>query len=230
MVTRETETASRGSFAARLRQFRSQNGLYLSIAHAVDEAILRVRSALVASSLGNPRGFRLGHGWRILGATQIRVGSEFEAGAHLWLEAIGRPDAGLGARIAVGDRVTVGDSVRISALNSVAIGSDVLMGSRIYIADHNHGSYSGAEQSDPAISPHRRALRGEHVAIGDRVWIGEGVIVLAGARIGSGSIVGANSVVTGVIPENSIAAGAPARVLKKFDSSTNRWERSTGGS
>jgi lipopolysaccharide O-acetyltransferase len=211
---------------ARLREFHSQNGLYLSIAHGLDEAISKLRSASVGSSLGNPRGFRLGHGWRILGASRVQVGSGFEAGTHLWLEAIASSDATAKRQLVIGDRVTVGDSVRISAVSSVEIGDDVLMGSRIYIADHNHGSYSGTEHSHPGISPHRRPLRGDAVVIGHRVWIGEGVTVLAGARIGNGSIVGANSVVTGTLPEDSIAAGVPARVLKQYDRSTNRWERS----
>jgi lipopolysaccharide O-acetyltransferase len=215
---------------ARLREFHSQNGLYLSIAHAFDAVISKVRSASVGSSLGNPRGFRVGHGWRILGASRIRVGSGFEAGAHLWLEAVAGSDDSAKRKLVIGDRVTVGDSVRISAVSSIQIGNDVLMGSRIYIADHNHGGYSGTEHSDPAISPHHRPLRGEPVVVGDRVWIGEGVTVVAGARIGSGSVVGANSVVTGTLPENSVAAGAPARVLRRYDRSTNRWEPSTGRS
>lgn len=214
----------------RLREFHSQNGLYLSIARAFDEVVSRVRSASVGTSLGSPRGLRLGHGWRILGASRIHVGSGFEAGAHLWVEAVAGADATARTQIVIGDQVTVGDSVRISAVSSVEIGNDVLMGSRIYIADHNHGSYSGTESSDPAISPHRRPLRGDPVVIGDRVWIGEGATILAGARIGNGTIVGANSVVTGTLPENSIAAGAPARVLKQYDRATNRWQPSNGGS
>lgn len=54
------------------------------------------------------------------------------------------------------------------------------------------------------------------VFIGDQVWIGNGVLVLAGSRIGHGSVVAARSVVTGILPENVLAAGVPARVIRKL--------------
>ena len=52
------------------------------------------------------------------------------------------------------------------------------------------------------------------IIIGDGVWIGVGVIVLDGVQIGNGAVIGAGSVVTGDIPENAIAFGVPARVVK----------------
>jgi acetyltransferase-like isoleucine patch superfamily enzyme len=52
------------------------------------------------------------------------------------------------------------------------------------------------------------------IVVGDDVWLGFGVIVLDGVHIGNGAIVGAGSVVTKNIPEDCIAAGNPARVLK----------------
>lgn len=52
--------------------------------------------------------------------------------------------------------------------------------------------------------------------IGGNVWIGEDVVVLPGADIGKGSIIGANAVVKGKIPENSIAVGNPAHVVKNL--------------
>jgi acetyltransferase-like isoleucine patch superfamily enzyme len=72
------------------------------------------------------------------------------------------------------------------------------------------------------------ALRGDYpgveldrpVEIGEDVWIGAQVIVLPGARIGSGSAIGAGSVVRGEIPVNCLAAGAPARVIRRLDSDT----------
>ena len=53
----------------------------------------------------------------------------------------------------------------------------------------------------------------EKVAIGDYVWVPAGVLVLPGSVIGTGTILGAGAVVTAAIPENSYAAGNPARVL-----------------
>ncbi len=54
----------------------------------------------------------------------------------------------------------------------------------------------------------------EKVTIGDYVWVPAGVLVLPGSVIGTGTILGAGTVVTATIPENSYAAGNPARVLR----------------
>ncbi|WP_279158935.1 acyltransferase [Muribaculum intestinale] len=52
----------------------------------------------------------------------------------------------------------------------------------------------------------------------DNVWIGERATILKGVSIGHGSIIACDSVVTKAIPPNSIAAGNPAKVVKKIDS------------
>jgi acetyltransferase-like isoleucine patch superfamily enzyme len=53
--------------------------------------------------------------------------------------------------------------------------------------------------------------------LGDNVWLGANVVVTSGVRIGRRSVIGANSVVTQDVPEFSIAAGAPATVLRTID-------------
>ena len=52
--------------------------------------------------------------------------------------------------------------------------------------------------------------------IGDGSWLGHGTVVLPGAQIGRHGVVGANSVVTGDVPDFSVAAGAPARVIRSL--------------
>lgn len=52
------------------------------------------------------------------------------------------------------------------------------------------------------------------IIIGDDVWLGVGVIVLDGVRIGTGAVIGAGAVVTKNIPDNAIAFGVPAQVVK----------------
>lgn len=52
------------------------------------------------------------------------------------------------------------------------------------------------------------------VIIKDNVWIGDGVTILPGVTIGVNAIVGANSVVNKDIPDNAIAAGVPAKVIR----------------
>ncbi len=52
------------------------------------------------------------------------------------------------------------------------------------------------------------------IYIGDHVWLCDGVTVLKGTHIGSGSVVGIKSLVTKTMPENSIIAGVPAKVVQ----------------
>jgi acetyltransferase-like isoleucine patch superfamily enzyme len=61
------------------------------------------------------------------------------------------------------------------------------------------------------------------IIIEDNVWIGESVSILPGVRIGRGSVIGSNSVVTRSVPAYSIAAGCPAKTIKKYDRTSNAW-------
>ena len=55
------------------------------------------------------------------------------------------------------------------------------------------------------------------IVIGENVWLGGGAIVLPGISIGSNSVVGAGAVVTRDLPENVVAVGNPARILRKVE-------------
>ena len=125
-----------------------------------------------------------------------------------------------------GNNVQMNDYVHITSMLSVTIGSNVLMASKIYISDCSHGSYNGNEEdSNPDDPPINRLLSAKPVKIGDNVWLGEFVTVLPGVTIGDGTIVGANSVVSKNLPEYVIAAGTPAKPIKKFNFETKRWEK-----
>ena len=72
-----------------------------------------------------------------------------------------------------------------------------------------------------AVQPARKpflhiSVDGKPVKIGNDCWIGGNAIILPGIKIGDGSIIGAGSVVTRDIPEHVMAAGNPAKVLKKL--------------
>lgn len=127
--------------------------------------------------------------------------------------------------IHIGKNVQINDYVHITAMNKVVIGDNVLMASKIYISDCSHGFYEGGDNdSNPDQIPMDRKYKVGEVIIGDNVWLGEFVLVLPDVIIGKGSIIGANSVVTKNIPAYSIAVGSPARVIKKYNFSTQRWE------
>lgn len=126
--------------------------------------------------------------------------------------------------IKIGSDVQLNDYVHIGAIESVVIGDRVLIASKVFITDHNHGSYGkNNNHSDPLIPPILRDLSSAPVVIEDDVWIGEFVAILPGVTIGKGSIIGAMSVVTKNIPEYSMAIGNPVKVIKQYDFKRCKW-------
>ena len=123
----------------------------------------------------------------------------------------------------IGENCEMGDMTHIVAHERVEIGNNVLIASKCFISDTNHGVYKGDKQDSPDTPPNKRMLVSKPVKIGNNVWIGENVVILAGTNIGDGCIVGANSLVKGIIPDNTIVAGSPARVIKKFQEETLIW-------
>ncbi|MBF4492900.1 acetyltransferase [Flavobacterium sp. MR2016-29] len=125
----------------------------------------------------------------------------------------------------IGENFQMNDYVHITAMESVKIGNNVLLASKIYISDCSHGSYSGnALDSHPDSIPKERKMFSKPVMIEDNVWLGEFVSVLPGVTIGKGTIVGANSVVSKSLPPYIIAVGIPAKPIKKFNFETQKWE------
>jgi acetyltransferase-like isoleucine patch superfamily enzyme len=143
----------------------------------------------------------------------------FSSGPNLIIDVIG--DAAL---LSIGEDVKINHRVHIACLDKINIGDRVLMASGVYISDHSHGSYTGANQSHPKTPPNERALVAKPVIIGNDCWLGQHVCVLPGVTIGHSVIVGAGSVVTKDIPDFCIAAGNPAKIIKKYHFTENIWE------
>lgn len=127
--------------------------------------------------------------------------------------------------IKLGNNIEINDYVHIAGIQSISVGNNVLIASKVFISDIQHGCYSGETQHDsPNSVPKERKLSSDPVVIEDNVWIGEGVTILKGVTIGMGSIIGANSVVTKSIPKHTIAIGNPAKPIKTFNEKSNKWE------
>jgi lipopolysaccharide O-acetyltransferase len=161
----------------------------------------------------------------IRGRRWIALGPNFTCGRGLRMDAFGDSST-TGSLIHIGSDVAMNDYVHIGAVESVSIGDRVLIASKVFISDHDHGSYGeGCLHSDPRIAPSDRPLSAAPVIIEDDVWLGEFVSVLAGVRIGKGAIIGTMSTVARNIPPYSIAVGSPARVIKQFNFANGLWER-----
>src|SRR5688572_13516927 len=112
--------------------------------------------------------------------------------------------------VRIGDRCLIGRGSGIVGHLSIDIGDDVWTGHHVYITDQNHGY----EDLDRPISV--QVMPEKPVRIGDGSWLGHGTVVLPGATVGRHVVVGANSVVRGDIPDFTVAAGNPARVLRRM--------------
>jgi acetyltransferase-like isoleucine patch superfamily enzyme len=88
----------------------------------------------------------------------------------------------------------------------------VLIASNVLITDSDHVIEPGGV---PVTRNGRFVTR--PIFIDDNCWIGQNAVVLKGVTIGRESIIGANSVVTHDVPAHSVAAGNPARVIKKLE-------------
>jgi len=137
-------------------------------------------------------------GERTMFGPQITLSAGMVPGQHMVSDPV----------ISIGDRCLVGKGSGIVGHLSITIGDDVWTGHHVYITDQNHG------YADLDLPISQQVMPERPVSIGDGSWLGHGSVVLPGATIGRHVVIGANSVVTGHIPDNSVAAGVPARVIK----------------
>ena len=114
---------------------------------------------------------------------------------------------------AVGD-VTIGDHTRIgihcTVIGPVCIGNNVNLAQGITVTALNHNF------EDPTRKIDEQGISTKPVVIGDDVWIGANAVILPGVTIGTHSIVAAGAVVTKDVPDYSLVAGVPAKVIKQL--------------
>lgn len=118
--------------------------------------------------------------------------------------------AGFGGAIIVNENVAVFDYTIIDIQNKLEIGRDSLIAPFCYITDYDHVL---KDKNLPII---KQGYKSSPISIGNNVWLGTHVVVLKGVRIGDNCVIGAGSVVTSDIAANSLAAGVPAKVIKKI--------------
>jgi acetyltransferase-like isoleucine patch superfamily enzyme len=116
--------------------------------------------------------------------------------------------------IIVDENANLGFNCEIFSASRVRIGKSVLMAAYTYLVGGDH-LY---DRIDVPVLEQGRTARGIEVA--DNVWLGTHVVVADGSRIGRDAIIGAGAVVIGDIPEFSIAAGIPAKVIRDRRQST----------
>ncbi len=117
-----------------------------------------------------------------------------------------------GGRVRIGEGSFLNRGVMVAADGLVEIGDHCMFANGTFITDANHRF----DDPDKPITWQGFTSKGP-TRIGDNVWCGANVVVTSGVTIGERCVIGANSVVTTDIPAFSIAAGAPAKVLRRIE-------------
>ncbi len=120
----------------------------------------------------------------------------------------------------VGD-VFIGDDCRIG-LGSVLIGP-VIIGHQVILAQNIVASGLNHTYTDVNLPIRLQKVTTAPIIIEDEVWIGANAVITAGVTIGKHSVVAGGAVVTKSIPPFSIAAGNPAKVIKRYDFEKKEW-------
>ena len=135
---------------------------------------------------------------------RLEIGSEVLLEPGVWITAPGD------ARVRIGAGSFLNLGVMVAAQELVEIGENCMLANGCFVSDANHRH----DDPDKPITWQGFESKGP-TRIGDNCWLGANVVVTSGVTIGERCVVGANSVVTHDLEPFSIAAGSPARTIKR---------------
>jgi acetyltransferase-like isoleucine patch superfamily enzyme len=137
---------------------------------------------------------------------RLEVGAHTLFEPHVWVTIA---DEG---RVRIGSGTFLNIGVMVAAQSLVEIGDHCMFANSCFVSDASHRF----DDPDRPVPWQGFSSKGP-TRIGDNVWCGANVVVTSGVAIGERCVIGANSVVTDDLPPRSIAAGAPAQVLRRVD-------------
>ncbi len=136
---------------------------------------------------------------------RLEVGAQAMFEPHVWITAPGS------ARVRIGSGVFLNIGVMVAAVELVEIDDHSMLANGCFVTDGSHRF----DDPDRPVPWQGFSTKGP-TRIGANCWLGANVVVTSGVTIGERCVIGANSVVTRDIPAFSIAAGAPAEVLRSI--------------
>ena len=166
----------------------------------------------------NPFKHHKGRGACIRRRTRVDVlpFNDFSIGRDSTIEDFATINNGVGA-VSIGDRSRVG--LGCVVIGPATIGNDVMFAQNIVVSGLNHG------YQDITIPPSIQPVETNPITIGDDVWIGANAVITAGVKIGKHAVIAAGSIVTKDVPEFTIVAGNPARIIKQYNPVSAKWEK-----
>jgi acetyltransferase-like isoleucine patch superfamily enzyme len=122
--------------------------------------------------------------------------------------------------IFIDDDVSIGQNLHlISSTEQLTIGKHTTISGNVFITnmDHNY--------QDIGVHILNQDYIIKTTSIGENCFIGYGAVIQAGTILGKQCIVGSNAVVRGIFPDYCVIIGAPARIVKKYNETTQKWEK-----
>ena len=167
-------------------------------------------------------GKKIGVNTEIVGALDIRkTGGQIVIGDDCLIEGYVVCE-NENSRIVIGNNVYVGGSTVIDCAGSITIEDDVLISYHVTIADADGHSTKFSVRKNDLQAFRQGCVDWNTISVVDitvkrGAWIGARSILLKGVTVGEGCIIGAGSVVTSNIPDWHVAAGNPARIIRKIE-------------
>jgi acetyltransferase-like isoleucine patch superfamily enzyme len=137
---------------------------------------------------------------------RLEIGAQVLLEPGVWLTA---PSPG---RIKIGAGTFLNLGVMVAAAELVEIGEHCMFANGCFVTDADHRF----DDPDKPV-PWQGFIPKSPTRVGDNVWCGANVVITGGVTVGERCVIGANSVVTRDIPAFSVAAGAPAKVLRQIE-------------
>jgi len=157
----------------------------------------------------------------IFNGNRISIGSNSIIGKFSVLHPVVKyNDKIYSPEILIGNDVYIGGYNQIHCMESIFLGDGCVLSEHVYISDIAHGY----DPEAGLIMKQDIDCKGP-VYIGKHTFIGYGVSVLPGVTLGKHCIVGTRSVVTHSFPDYSMIAGSPAKLVKKYNVNTKKWEK-----
>jgi acetyltransferase-like isoleucine patch superfamily enzyme len=121
-------------------------------------------------------------------------------------------------KVKIGNNVRIGGSFFLSCIDSIIVEDNVIISDRVFISDHGH-QYENIKM--PIVNQPLE-YKGK-VLIKTGSFIGVNAVIMPGVTIGKNSVIGASSVVTKSVPDYTVVAGVPAKVIKKYNFREKIW-------
>ena len=151
-------------------------------------------------------------------SAELNASTDIDQARELLGEIIGSPldltttvfvpfHTNFGRFIRLGKNVFINHACSFLDLGGITIEDDVMIGPRVNIISEGH----------PVEPDNRKVLVLNRVVIKRNAWIGAAVTILPGVTVGENSVVAAGALVTKDVPDNTVVAGVPARVIKLLE-------------